>query len=74
MSFKVAGLDCEWVNQNSVALLQLAFPNKVCVLVRLNKVRHITPSLAAFLKDQRFSVSSYSPYHIGLSKLNPFFS
>ena len=53
LSISVAGLDCEWVGRRPVALLQLAFPNKECVLVRLNKIGCITPSLSAILNDQR---------------------
>ena len=49
----VVGLDCESVNDKPIALLQLAFPDKECALVRLNKIHHIPNSLALFLKDQR---------------------
>lgn len=55
---KVIGLDCEWRAQQlggsvPVALLQLAFPNRECVLVRLSKIRELTPKLAEILKDRR---------------------
>lgn len=49
----VFGLDCEWVNQEKqgkkegpvhpVALLQIAFPNKTCFLVRLCKMHGKIP-------------------------------
>ena len=41
----VIGLDCEWVGQNKVALLQLADAFGTCLLVRLN-VLGKTPDFA----------------------------
>ena len=58
------GMDCEW-NSNSggrkekspsslpVALLQLAFPNRQCLLVRLSKIGSVPPKLAQLLADKR---------------------
>ena len=67
MSHRCIGLDCEWISSNRkqpdsnngtvqhslVALLQIAFPNKDCSLVRLCNVGKITPSLAELLQDRR---------------------
>ena len=60
------GFDCEWVSNNQrnnvdqtpnpyypVALLQLAFPNKECALVRLSKIGRLTESLLKILTDKR---------------------
>ena len=61
-SYHFLGLDCEWVSYPrqdketpvcAVALLQLAFPNKECALIRLCKIRKVTPSLAKILQDRR---------------------
>ena len=49
----VVGMDCEYVSHKPTSLLQLAFPDKECVLVCLNKIKHIPESLALFLTDQR---------------------
>lgn len=54
----VVGLDCEWKptaegRTVTVALLQLAFPNGECMLVRLSKTREVTPRLAEILRDKR---------------------
>ena len=57
LSFKVAGFDCEWTNGRHVSLLQLAFPNKECVLVRLSHINHIPRSLTEFLIDARCEIS-----------------
>ncbi|XP_003388132.1 PREDICTED: exonuclease 3'-5' domain-containing protein 2-like isoform X2 [Amphimedon queenslandica] len=55
------GFDCEWVSDNQrnnessyypVALLQLAFPNKECALVRLSKIGRLTESLQKILTDK----------------------
>jgi hypothetical protein len=46
------GFDCEWVNGGNVALIQLAFINKQCALVRLSKIGKITDSLAKLLTDK----------------------
>ena len=53
------GLDCEWCNEQRgsgipVALLQLAFPNKECLLVRLCKMGDLTPTLTEILEDKRY--------------------
>ena len=54
------GIDCEWVNSSEqshhylVALLQLAFPNKECALIRLDKIEKITASLAKLLSNRRY--------------------
>ena len=58
------GFDCEWVSQTwnnwnkkkpyPVALLQLAFPNKECALVRLSKIGRLTESLLKILTDKRY--------------------
>ena len=52
---KIIGLDCEWRSESDipVALLQLAFPNKECLLVQLCKMREIPPKLAEILADKR---------------------
>ena len=55
---RVVGLDCEWKPTTvgrtvAVALLQLAFPNGECVLVRLCKTGEVTPRLAEILRDRR---------------------
>lgn len=61
----VLGLDCEWCNRPRrsdvdslqdipVALLQLAFPNGECLLVRLCKIRKVTPTLERLLTDKRY--------------------
>lgn len=54
------GLDCEWgcgVPDRPplfpVALLQLAFPDRKCVLVRLINMRSLTAKLEQLLKNQR---------------------
>jgi ribonuclease D len=55
------GLDCEWVNQerqgesptSPVALLQLAFPNGTCFLIRLCKMEAKLPDkLRGILEDR----------------------
>jgi ribonuclease D len=55
------GLDCEWVNQerqgesptSPVALLQLAFPNGTCFLIRLCKMEAKLPDkLRGMLEDR----------------------
>ena len=52
--YSVVGLDCWTANNNQVVgLLQLAFPDKECALVCLNKLGHIPGSLGSFLKDKR---------------------
>lgn len=43
-----------------VALLQLAFPNKDCALVRLCHIRELTPSLTKLLSDRRSVRKMYS--------------
>ena len=57
---KVIGLDCEWgtfgrskKNKSAVALLQLAFTNKTCALLRLSKFTNVTPVLLDILTDER---------------------
>ena len=52
---KAIGLDCEWGGARGVpvALLQLAFPNKECVLVHLSEVGSVVPKLAEILSDRR---------------------
>ena len=59
------GFDCEWVSDNQrnslnsyypVALLQLAFPNKECALVRLSKIGRLTESLQKILTDKRYVI------------------
>ncbi len=58
----VVGLDCEWCSGNQrpgspnvpVALLQLAFPDGECLLVRLCKIRKVTPALEKLLTDKRY--------------------
>lgn len=60
------GLDCEWVSSqipstngyHPVALLQLAFLDKECVLVRLSKIGKITDSLVQLLTNKRLSYRS----------------
>ena len=52
------GMDCEWTNRKGsqchpVALLQLAFTNKACALVRLYKFTSLPPSLVKLLQDRR---------------------
>ncbi|BFY97658.1 hypothetical protein BsWGS_00698 [Bradybaena similaris] len=49
---KVLGLDCEWVESHKVALLQLASPSGLCILVRLFKLWPSFPeSLRLLLAD-----------------------
>ena len=48
----VVGMDCEYVGDKPTSLLQLAFPDKRCVLVCLNKIKDIPESLESFLTDQ----------------------
>ena len=69
MSIKMAGLDCEWVVRRPVALLQLAFPNKECALLRLSHIGHIPPTLADFLEDHRYCIHWFVCQHVCLSAL-----
>ena len=52
---KIVGLDCEWTSEGEfpVALLQLAFPNRECLLLRLCKTSEIPPALIEILEDRR---------------------
>ena len=52
---KIVGLDCEWTSEGEfpVALLQLAFPNRECLLVRLCKISQIPPVLVEIMEDKR---------------------
>lgn len=57
-SLHVIGLDCEWVNKerggrSPVALLQLAFLDGHCLLVRLCKTNEIPSTLLDILQDNR---------------------
>lgn len=50
---RVLGLDCEWVQKQPVALLQLATPSGLCVLVRLFKLGSSLPAtLTSLLADK----------------------
>ena len=54
----IVGLDCEWVNREGVdsapvALLQLAFPNRQCLLIRMFKMTSLGPRLTELLCDKR---------------------
>ncbi|GFS01716.1 exonuclease 3'-5' domain-containing protein 2 [Elysia marginata] len=50
---RVLGLDCEWVQKKPVALLQLAAPSGLCVLVRLFKLGSSLPTtLRSLLADK----------------------
>ena len=51
--FRILGVDCEWVGQNKVALLQLGVANGRVVLVRLNKMLRPPKSLFGLLGDSR---------------------
>lgn len=73
------GLDCEWVNNGlhntmiqqqdhyPVALLQLAFPNKDCALIRLCKIDKVTPSLAEILNNKRLAKSILACCSVGMN-------
>lgn len=41
----VVGFDCEWIEERSVSLLQLATSTGVCALFRLEKIGYIPPKL-----------------------------
>ena len=54
----IIGLDCEWVNRDGVssapvALLQLAFPNGQCLLVRVFRMTALGPLLTELLTNRR---------------------
>ena len=54
----IVGLDCEWVNRDNVdsapvALLQLAFSNNQCLLVRVFKMRALGLRLTDLLSNRR---------------------
>ena len=53
----IIGLDCEWVNRDGVdsapvALLQLAFPNGQCLLVRVFRMATLGPRLTDLLTNR----------------------
>ena len=53
----IVGLDCEWVNRDGVdsapvALLQLAFSNGQCLLVRVFRMAALGPRLADLLTNR----------------------
>ena len=56
---KFVGLDCEWASSKEehshpVALLQLAFTNKACALLRLYKFTSLPPNLVQLLGNRRY--------------------
>ncbi|XP_058805451.1 exonuclease 3'-5' domain-containing protein 2 [Phymastichus coffea] len=54
LSDGVLGFDCEWINGESVSLLQLATHNGVCALFRLNKIGFIPLQLRELLASRNF--------------------
>ena len=55
---KFIGLDCEWANSKGrhchpVALLQVAFTNETCALLRLYKFTSLPPNLVQLLENRR---------------------
>jgi hypothetical protein len=55
---KVVGLDCEWVSNGKsdshpVALMQLATPQRICYLIRLNRMSAVPDVLRDFLNNRR---------------------
>ena len=59
-SLRIIGLDCEWVAKERgasflVALLQLAFLDGHCLLVRLCKTKAIPSTLLGILQDSKYS-------------------
>ena len=66
-SLRVVGLDCEWVSkerggQFPVALLQLAFLDGRCLLVRMCKIQTLPPTLTDILQDNKY----YTPTCISM--------
>ena len=54
----VVGLDCEWVSNGKsdshpVALMQLATPQRICYLIRLNRMSAVPDVLRDFLNNRR---------------------
>ncbi|XP_034935215.1 exonuclease 3'-5' domain-containing protein 2-like [Chelonus insularis] len=48
----VLGFDCEWVNESSVSLLQLATNNGLCALFRLGKIGYVPLKLKELLANK----------------------
>ncbi|XP_043601729.1 exonuclease 3'-5' domain-containing protein 2 isoform X1 [Bombus pyrosoma] len=62
LSNDVLGFDCEWVNEGSVSLLQLATFNGVCGLFRIGKIGYIPQKLKDLLANKdilKVGVASY---------------
>ena len=48
---KIVGFDAEWYNHGKIALLQLATPNGLCLLIRLNRLTVVPDDLKNLLKS-----------------------
>ena len=49
--FCIIGFDVEWYNNGKIALMQLALPNGLCVLLRLNRINTIPDELKELLNN-----------------------
>ena len=48
---ELIGFDVEWFNHGKIALMQLAVPNGICLLIRLNRLTVIPDGLKHLLKS-----------------------
>ena len=48
---ELIGFDVEWYNHGKIALMQLAVPNGICLLIRLNRLTVIPDGLKHLLKS-----------------------
>lgn len=70
-SFPVLGFDCEWwttkgPQRRMVALMQLASPGGLCVLIRLCRMNSIPSELANLLRDDRIFKVGIQPLFDGM--------
>ncbi|KAG7200487.1 hypothetical protein KM043_001053 [Ampulex compressa] len=65
LSNNVLGIDCEWVNDGPVSLLQLATFNGVCALFRIGKIGYIPTKLKELLASRRILKVGVASYEDG---------